>query len=297
MSTTTERTIAVFGATGTQGGAVVDALLARDVVVRALVRSPESDRARALAARGVELVRADVDEPETLLEALSGIGGLFIMTTPPGGVQTGDVQTGDVEGETRQGVALVDAAAAAEVPHVVFSSVGGAERRSGVPHFESKRRVEERLQGTGLPATIIRPAFFMENFLGMRPTVEDGELVVRLPLPDEVPLQMLAVRDLGVVAARALLEIDAVPAEIEVAGDARTGSEMAAAFAAHTGLPGRYEPLPLQVLDGSDDLQAMFRWFAETPAYQADIDQVRSIVVDLRDLPAWLQDADFGTEG
>ncbi|WP_344719465.1 NmrA/HSCARG family protein [Nesterenkonia halobia] len=292
MSTSTQRTIAVFGATGTQGGAVVDALLARDVRVRALVRSPESDRSRALADRGVELARSDVDAPGTLVEALSGVDGLFFMTTPPGGVQTGDV-----EGETRQGIALGDAAAAAEVPQVVFSSVGGAERRSGVPHFESKRRVEEHLQGTGRPVTIIRPAFFMENFLGMRPTVEGGELVVRLPLPDDVPLQMVAVRDIGVVAARALLETDAVPAEMEIAGDERTGGEMAAAFAAHTGLPGRYEPLPLQVLDGSDDLQAMFRWFAETPAYRADIDQVRSIVGDLRDLPAWLQDADFRTEG
>ncbi|MGO2994407.1 MAG: NmrA family NAD(P)-binding protein, partial [Brachybacterium alimentarium] len=133
-------TIAVYGATGQQGGAVLDALLAKGASVRALVRNPSSDRAQALAQRGVELVQADADEPASLVPALDGVKALFFMTTPPGGVQTEDT-----EGETRQGIALADAAKQAGVPHVVYSSVGGAERETGVPHFESKRRVEEHL--------------------------------------------------------------------------------------------------------------------------------------------------------
>lgn len=278
-------TIAVYGATGQQGGAVLDALLAKGASVRALVRNPSSDRAQALAQRGVELVQADADEPASLVPALDGVKALFFMTTPPGGVQTEDT-----EGETRQGIALADAAKQAGVPHVVYSSVGGAERETGVPHFESKRRVEEHLESLGVPTTLVRPAFFMENLLGMRPSLEGDEIVVRLPLPDAVPLQMIAVKDIGAVAATALLDPQSIPdSAIEIAGDELTGSQIAAAYAKHTGMPARYEALPLSVLDDSYDMQAMFRWFAESAAYQADLAQVRALVPEVLDLPAWLR--------
>lgn len=284
MTTSTARTIAVAGATGAQGGAVVDALLEQGARVRALVRSTGSERARNLTNRGVELVQIDAKDPASLNNALREVGAFFFMTTP-----YGDSQNPDTDGEIQQGVDFVDAATAAQVPHVVFSSVGGAERNSGIPHFESKRRIEEHLLGRDLPATIVRPVFFMDNFLSMAPTVEGNELVLRLPVPDGIKLQTVAVRDIGVVAAAALLDPAAVPAAIEIAGDELTGSEIAATFGAHVGLSARYEALPVDVLDGQDDLQKMFRWFSDTPAYQADIAAVRRIDSDLWTLPAWLQ--------
>src|SRR5438445_4976082 len=201
MTTSTTRTIAVAGATGAQGGAVVDALLEHGASVRALVRSTGSERARNLANRGVELVQIDMKDPASLSHALRGVDAFFFMTTP-----YSDPQNPDLDGEIQQGVDFVDAATAAQVPHVVFSSVGGAERNSGVPHFESKRRVEEYLLGRGLAATIVRPVFFMDNFVSMAPTVEGNELVVRLALPDGIKLQSIAARDIGVVAAAALLD-------------------------------------------------------------------------------------------
>jgi uncharacterized protein YbjT (DUF2867 family) len=283
MTTSTTRTIAVAGATGAQGGAVVDALLERGARVRALVRSSESERARNLASRGVEIVQIDTKDPASLTSALRAVDAFFFMTTP-----YGHSQNPDVDGEIQQGVDFADAAAAAQVPHVVFSSVGGADRHSGVPHFESKRRVEEHLAERGLRATIIRPVFFMDNFMSMAPTVENNELVLRLPVPDGIKLQTIATRDIGVIAAAALVDPAAVPAEIEIAGDELTGSEIAAAFGAHVGLSARYEALPVEVLDGQDDLQKMFRWFADTPAYQADISAVRRIDPDLWNLKAWL---------
>lgn len=291
MTTATSQTIAVFGATGSQGGAVTDALLGQGASVRALVRNISSDRARDLAERGVELVHADLDDPRSLVDALGGIDGFYFMTTP----YAGGLENPDSVEETRQGTTLADAAAAAAVPHVVFSSVGGAERNSGVPHFESKRRIEERLAQLGLHATIIRPVFFTDNFALMAPVVEGGDLVLRLPLPDGVKLQMVAVRDIGIIAAAALLGTAAVPNAIELAGDELTGSEIAAAFGAHTGMPARYEALPLAVLDGQDDMQAMFRWFAETPAYQADIAQVRHLDPQVWDFPAWLAATGYTT--
>jgi uncharacterized protein YbjT (DUF2867 family) len=288
MTTSTARTIAVAGATGAQGGAVVDALLEQGASVRALVRSTGSERARHLANRGVELVHIDAKEPASLNNALQGVDAFFFMTTP-----YGDSQTPDIDGEIQQGVDFADAATAAQVPHVVFSSVGGAERNSGVPHFESKRRIEEHLLGRDLSATIVRPVFFMDNFASMAPTVEGNELVLRLPVPDGIKLQTVAVRDIGVVAAAALLDPAAVPAAIEIAGDELTGSEIAATFGEHVGLSARYEAVPVEVLGGQDDLQKMFRWFADTPAYQADIAAVRRIDPDLWNLKAWLQATNY----
>jgi uncharacterized protein YbjT (DUF2867 family) len=284
MNTQSSGLVAVFGGTGKQGGSVVDSLLARGVRVRALVRNLESERARALAARGVELVRIDIDDAVSLLAALKGVDAFFFMTTPEGH------SLADIEGETRQGIALVDAAVGAAVPRVVFSSVGGAERDSGVPHFESKRRVEEHLAQSGLRATFVRPVAFMDNFSFMGPSVEDGEIVLRMPLPDGIPLQLIAVRDIGRVSASLLLETAAAPGgAIEIAGDELTGSQIAAAFGEHAGLPARYEALPLHVLGDDADAQAMFRWFAETPAYQADIDTVKVIEPAAWDLPTWLR--------
>lgn len=285
-------TIAVFGATGQQGGAVVDALLERNANVRALARDPQSERAQALAARGVELVRADAEDSASLERALIGVDAFYFMTTSPG---PGETQ--DVNGERLQGESLADAAHAAKVPRIVYSSVGGAERDSGIPHFESKRRVEEHLEGLGAPATFVRPVFFMDNFWSMARREDDG-IVVRIPLPDGIKLQLISTRDIGHVAAIALLDIAEIPERaIEIAGDELTGSEIACAFAEHTGLPARYEPIPLEALDGMDSLQAMFRWNAQPDSYQADIESVRTVHPGLQDLLSWLADTGFRARG
>ncbi|MEU9065257.1 NmrA family NAD(P)-binding protein, partial [Streptomyces sp. NPDC048430] len=126
MSTRTTGTIAVFGATGQQGGAVVDALLDRKARVRALVRNPQSDRAQALAARGVELAAIRADDPASLTAALATVEGFYFMTPEANSLE-------EVQAEIRVGTALVDAAAETGVPHVVFNSVFGADRESGVP--------------------------------------------------------------------------------------------------------------------------------------------------------------------
>ncbi|MEY9852312.1 uncharacterized protein YbjT (DUF2867 family) [Leifsonia sp. EB41] len=276
---TTDRLIAVVGATGQQGGSVVDALLERGARVRALVRDPDAPAARRLADRGVELSAGDLDDPASLDRFFAGVDGAFAMTTPRGGI----------EHETASGIAAADAAARAGVPHFVLSSVGGAERHTGIPHFESKRRVEEHLDALGLHRTIIRPVFFMDNLAARSVSVEDGEVVVRMALPADVPLEMVAVRDIGRVAAAILL--GGTPVEgssLEIAGDRLTGEEIAATIGAYAGLPARYEALPLEAVASFGDMAQMFRWFAETPAYQADFEATREVDPELLDLPGWL---------
>ncbi|MFF5009873.1 NmrA family NAD(P)-binding protein [Streptomyces phaeochromogenes] len=283
MNTHSSGTIAVFDALDVQGGAVIDALLSRGARVRGLVRDLGSDRARSLAGRGVELVRVEVGDAASLSAALEGVDAFFFMTTLEG-------DTHDVDGETRQGIALIEAAVAAAVPNVVFSSVGGADRDSGVPIFESKRHLEERLEKSGLRATLVRPVVYMDHLPSLGPSVEDGEVVLRMPLPDHIPLQLIAIRDIGQISAAFLLGAAEAPGgAIEIAGDRRTGSQIAAAFGERAGLPARYEALPLQDLDGNPHLQAMFRWLQETPAFQADIEAVKEIEPTVWDLPAWIR--------
>ncbi len=277
-----QRLFAVIGATGQQGGATARALLSTGARVRALVRDPRTQPARALADRGAEVVRADIDDPASLRSAFTGVYGLFAVTTFTGPKGT--------EGEVEHGMQIADAAREVGVPQVVYSSVGGAERGTGIPHFESKRRVEEHMSTLGLSTTFVRPTFFMENFIYfLAPRHEDGVVVLRAPLAPEVPLQMVAVEDIGAVAAAALLDPASVPGgAVEIAGDELTGEQIATVYGERAGLPARFEALPLSVLAEDADQKAMFTWFTQLPAYQADFDATRRLAPGVKDLATWL---------
>ncbi|MDU0251804.1 NmrA/HSCARG family protein [Streptomyces sp. PU10] len=283
MSAHTTGTIAVFGATGQQGGAVVDALLDHKARVRALVRNPQSDRAQALAARGVELAAIRADDPASLADALVTVKGFYFMTPEA-------ISLEEVEAEIRIGTTLVDAAVEVGVPHVVFNSVFGADRESGVPHHDSKHSIEEYLRKSGLRASMVRATAFMENFASvMAPSLEHGEIVLRLPLPEDVPLKMISVRDIGRVAAALLLGTAQAPGGVvELVGDELTGPRIAAAFGVRAGLPARYEALPLSVLPNDLD-RVMFREFAEAAGSPADLSAVRAIEPATLDLAEWIR--------
>ncbi|WP_030462327.1 NmrA/HSCARG family protein [Kitasatospora sp. NRRL B-11411] len=283
MSTRKTGTIAVFGATGQQGGAVVDALLHHGARVRALVRDPQSDRAQALAARGVELAAVRTDDPASLAAALAAVEGFSFMTPEANSLE-------EVEAEIRIGTALVDAAAEAGVPHVVFNSVFGADRERGVPHHDSKHAIEEHLRKSGLRASMVRATAFMENFASvLAPSLEHGEIVLRMPLPEDVALKMISVRDIGRVAAALLLDTAQAPGgAVDLVGDELTGPRIAAAFGARAGLPARYETLPLSVLPTELD-RVMFREFAKAAEHPADPAVVRSIEPAALDLVEWIR--------
>lgn len=280
MTTARQLPVAIIGATGQQGRSVLDALNELDVPTRALVRNPDSAAARALAAAGTELVKADQEDGQSLTDGLSGVSALFYMTTFEGAEGTA--------GEVRRGQAVADAAARAGVPHVVYSSVGGAERATGIPHFESKFQVEERLRAL-VPATMLRPTFFMENLTRQLAPNEEGEIVIRMPMPADVALQMVAVKDIGRAAAQLLVDPTSVEGHaIELAGDELTLDQVAAQAGEVLGIPARFETIPLEYLGDDEDLKAMFRWFAAGSAYQADLAQSRSLVAGSSDLRSWL---------
>src|ERR687898_1403718 len=181
-----KRVILVAGATGQQGGAVARNLLEWGFAVRALTRDTEKAAARELVDLGAEVVSGDLEDRGSIERVLEGVYGVFSVQT--------FFERG-VESEVRQGVQLADAAKAAGVEHLVYSSVGSAHRETGIPHFESKWEVEEHVRQIGLPYTILRPTYFMQNWEWTREMILGGSLAQ--PFDPDKPLQQVAVEDIG----------------------------------------------------------------------------------------------------
>ncbi|WP_371501396.1 NmrA/HSCARG family protein [Kitasatospora sp. NBC_00374] len=246
--------VAVAGATGAQGGAAARALLDQGFRVRALTRTPDSAAAAALRALGAEPAYADFENRGSLDLALKGADALFAMSTPFGT---------DIDTEIRQGVALLEAAAG--VGHIVFTSAAHADRDTGIPHFESKRRIERRLRTLGTPWTILGPAAFMDNYAGewSMGGLREGRFV--LPMPADRPLTLIPAQDIGAFAALALARPQEFAGRrIDLASDELTCPEIARVMTGVCGRPIRFEPLPLAEIEAySADLAAMFRYFGE----------------------------------
>ncbi|MGW4408710.1 NmrA family NAD(P)-binding protein [Nonomuraea sp. NPDC004702] len=266
------RTVLVTGATGNQGGAVARTLLARGWTVRALVRDPASDAAQALAALGATLAKGDLDDPASLRTAMTGVHGVF-------SVQALAVTEEELAREVRQGVAVANLAAGLGVAHLVYSSVGGAERDTGIEHFASKWAIERHVAELGLRATVLRPAFFMTNLLYYAEPAGD-ERVIALPFRR---MQLVAPEDIAHFAAEAFER----PAEyagraLEIASDELTGAEIAEVYQRVTGTPTRFE----QTAPGGE---RMYEWFLES-GYQADIAALRARHPGLRTFESFLRD-------
>ncbi|GAA2637868.1 NmrA/HSCARG family protein [Streptomyces vastus] len=280
-------TVLVTGATGLQGGAVARELVRRGRDTAALVRDPSSAAARRLAELGVTLVHGDLDDEASLRAAMEGVHGVFSVQTfmTPAGIG----------GEVRQGRAAARAALAAGVSHVVYSSVGGAERHSGVPHFDSKRGIERYLRGLGVPTTVLRPAFFMDNFAAHGVQSEDGTLVVRLGLKPDTRVQFIAVEDIAFFAAQAFdRPREYLGRDLEIAGDELTADELAEAFAQRTGMSARFEELGLDdvaanpYIPNAPEISLMFEWFQQH-GYRADIPALRAEHPGLMTLASYLK--------
>jgi uncharacterized protein YbjT (DUF2867 family) len=255
----TDDPILVLAATGGQGGAVTDVLLGRGASVRALVRDPDGRAARRLAGRGVEVIAGSLNDRRSLAAGMTGVSGVFAFTTP--------FEAG-VEAEVAQGRAILAAAGEARVPHLVFSSVAGADQKSGVPHFDSKARIEAELLAGEVPYTILGPTYFFDNALGGADRILSG--VLDLPLPSDRPLQQLARADLGAFAAQVLLDsAPYVGQRIELASDAPTPAQMAAELSAALGREVRHEQVPLGEIR-NPDMHAMWA-FLNGPGYHVDI--------------------------
>ena len=198
---TSDRTILITGVTGNQGGAVAQALQGTGFRLRGLTRTPEGERAATLARQDIDIVKGDLDNEATLRRALAGVWGVF-------GVQ--NAGEAGVEREEAQGERLARLAREVGVKHFVYTSVGSAHKRTGVPHFDSKWRIEETVRGLRFPShVILRPVFFMENLLA--PFSLQGSTLA-WALGSGTKLQMIAVEDIGWFGARAFTDAVALNA-------------------------------------------------------------------------------------
>jgi uncharacterized protein YbjT (DUF2867 family) len=275
---TKDRTILITGVTGHQGGAVARALQGTGFHLRGLTRKPDSEAARALARQGVEVVQGDLDDEASLRRALAGVWGVFsVQNTWEAGV----------EREEAQGKRLATLAREAGVEHFVYSSVGSADKKTGIPHFDNKWRVEETVRGLRFPShVILRPVFFMENLVA--PFSLQGS-TLSLALGPGTKLQMIAVGDIGWFGARAFTDATALNRrEIDIAGDIRTMPQAAEILAEALGRPIAFVPAPIeQVRQYSQDTALMLEWF-ERVGYSADIAGLeREFGRTLTKLPDW----------
>jgi len=264
---TTKRHVLVTGATGQQGGAVAAALLSRGHRVTALTRKPDGDAARRLASAGAGIRAGDLGDAASVRQAAQGVDTMFLM---------GNSYEAGTEEETHQGIIAADAAKAAGIGHLIYSSVGDADKATGIPHFESKVRVERHIAGLGIPYTISAPVAFMENAVAPWSIAGLRQGVHAFALPPRRAVQLVAVADIGAfVAALAERRETVFGKRFDIAGDELAGEEQAKILSQAIGRPIAYQEIPIAVMrQQSEDAALMFEWFDRT-GYSADIAALR----------------------
>ncbi|MGW1737787.1 NmrA family NAD(P)-binding protein [Nocardia sp. NPDC001965] len=280
--------VLVTGATGQQGGATARRLLTAGRPVRAMVRDTTAPAAVALAAAGARLVHGDLDDPASLAPALDGVAAVFgvppVAFGPPGA---------DTELEAARGRSLIDAAAAAGVEQIVFSTV--ATTSAPTPGWAGKAEIEQYLREHIAVVTVLRPVRFMTNYLGLAVAGIDGISggVHRHLFPPDEPMQVIAVEDIAEFAVLAFTDPSRFAGRtLELAGDQPTPVAAVAAISAATGVTVRYEQL-------TDDEAAALgpeiagvgkRWRAGH-RWHADIEALRVIHPGLRTFADWLAES------
>jgi uncharacterized protein YbjT (DUF2867 family) len=265
---TTKRTVLVTGATGQQGGAVAHALIARGHSVRAFTRKPDSDAARRLAAAGAEIAAGDLADADSVAKAASGADAMFLV---------GNFYEAGFDGEVSQGAVAAEAAKAAGVGHLIYSSVADADKATGIPHFESKYLVEKHIAGLGIPYTISAPVAFMENVVASWSVGALREGTLAFALPPKRDIQLIALADIGAFVASLVERRQSVFGKrYDIAGDELSGEEQAAILSRAAGRGISYQEIPLAVARQQyEEAAIMFEWFDRT-GYDADIPALRA---------------------
>jgi uncharacterized protein YbjT (DUF2867 family) len=303
-----KKIIAVMGATGAQGGGLARAILAdanSDFAVRAITRNPESSNAQELARLGAEVVKADLDDLESLKRAFRGCYGAFCVTN--------FWEHFSPQKETAQATNLAEAARDAGIQHAIWSTFEDTRERVPldddrmptlqgnykVPHFDSKGVADKEFTKRGVPTTFLLTSFYWENAIhfGTGPSRSpDGTLAITMPMGDR-RMPSIAVEDIG-KAAYGIFKAgkEYIGKTVGVAGEHLTGKEMASAFSRALGEEVRYNDVPPEVyrsfgFPGADDMGNMFQFKRDFNAeYTAarDISETRRLNPELQTFDQWL---------
>ncbi|MET0473270.1 MAG: NmrA/HSCARG family protein [Mycobacterium sp.] len=311
-----DKLIAVVGATGSQGGGLVRAILddpEHEFGVRALTRHGDSAKARELAAAGAEVVEADLEDGASLRTAFEGADGAFVVTnywaqrTPEE-----EAERTRAAAELAQAGTAALAAAQAGVGHVIWSTledtrdfftgrdddVPSVDGTYKVPHFDAKAEADALFRGHDVPTTFLRTTLFFEGFTeAMGPTrADDGTLALTLPMADQ-RLSGIAVADIGKTALGIFKRgAQFVGRTVSIAGDHLTGEQYASALGDALGEAVAYRPLSwddfrAQGFPGAVEMGNMFQYYAQNSAQfvgDRDLSVVRALNPDLLSFRDWL---------
>lgn len=303
------RVIAVMGATGAQGGGLARAILEDPdggFAARAITRDAGSDKAKALADAGAEVVEADANDRESLERAFEGAYGAYCVTF--------FWEHFDPKIELAQAESMAQAAKAAGLEHVIWSTLEdtrefvpldddrmptlGGEYK--VPHFDAKGEAERFFTEAGVPTTFLLTSFYWDNFIhsGSGPQrMEDGSLALVFPLGD-ARLSSIAVEDIGRTAYGIFKAgKEYVGRKVGIAGGHLTGEEMAAGISLAIGEDVHYQAVPPEVyrgfdFPGADDLGNMFQFKRDFNDYYVgarDIEKTRELNPRLQSFDEWLE--------
>jgi len=255
--------------------------------IRTITRNPDSDKAKKLKEQGVEVMKGDFSDSDSLLKAATGMDTVYAMTTP--------FETG-TKAEVKQGIAIADAAKKANVGHFIFGSVASADRNTNIPHFDSKYEVEKHIVSLDMPYTISRPVFFMDNYFSpwFLPAIKEG--TVKLAMPANRLLQQVSVKNIGAFVAALVERREKVFSKrIDIAGDELTGDETAAILSKASGSEIKYEGFdPEFMRKDNADFAKMFEWFNDV-GYDVNIQKLHDDYPEVKwqKLSDWAQEQDW----
>lgn len=274
--------IFVTGATGNQGGAVVRSLLNCNFSVKALTRNPDSPQAQFLRSQNAEIIKGDLNDPDSFRNHLENLYGIFSVQTFENGIDR----------EIKQGKSLADLAKSCGVKHFIYSSGLGVDLSSGIPHWESKFQIENHIKQTRLPYTIIRPASFFENFL--IPQVKNRILKGRLPSPisKNIVQPYISSNDLGEICAAIFLNPQSYSGRtIPLASEQLDMNVAAGLFSNALGREIQYQKMPLIItrLAMGRNLYKMFKWINQDGnSIPVDLNECRKEWQNLTGLKQWI---------
>ena len=279
----TDKTIFVTGATGKQGGAVVKNLLRHGFNVKALTRNKDSSAAQLLKQKNVDLIQGNLDDTATYFHQLKEVDGVFCVLD----------YTKGAEKEIRQGIDLANMAKENGVKHFLYSSVIGADAHTGIPHWESKFRIENHIKQTGLSYTIIRPSSFYENFLipQVKSRLLKGKLVI--PTHKNKVQQFISTEDIGKISTTIFMNPEKYSNQtINLATEQLDGLQVTAIFSKVWNKPIGYQQLPgiITRLAMGKDLYKMFSWINKNDAvFIKDLDALKKEFPGLLSLEEWIK--------
>jgi uncharacterized protein YbjT (DUF2867 family) len=303
-----KKLIAVVGATGGQGGGLARAILndtSGAFALRAITRNPESDKAKALAAKGAEVVQADLDDLASLTQAFTGAYGAYCLTN--------FWEHFSPEKEKAQAKNMAEAAKAAGVKHAIWSTFEDTRdyvlldddrmptlmENYKVPHFDAKAEANQYFTDLGVPTTFLLTSGYWDNMIsfGWGPQKgPDGQLVVVFPM-DDVKIPMIWVEDIGKCALGIFKRGEEyIGKTVGVAGEHLTGTEIAEALSEALGKPVTYNAVTPAVyrglgFPGAEDIGNMFQFkrdFTEVYTGHRNLDESRRLNPELKTLRDWL---------